>query len=356
MVTVRVCRAAQLVSIAVALAASPAQARQAGPDPRTPVVDDYRITILSDAIPGRYTMGEWGFSALVEVTAGGVTRRFLFDTGDKPGTVLFNAAKLGIDVCAVEDVVLSHDHADHTGGLVNLRTTCMAANPAALSRVHVGGEEIFWSRRDPQNREKNPMVAIRAAYEATGGAFVVDDQPHGLLLPGVFLTGQIPRLYDEKTYVPATPMQILDPYTGQLGVDLVPEDQAIVINTTSGTVVLTGCAHAGAINTLETARRLVGGDPELVLAGGLHWYQMERGDKHEVGTVDWEADAMKRLGVVAMLGGHCTGFERFFYVRDLLKYDWTQAAMATVGTVLAREPRFTFTLPQAANVPMGSPK
>ncbi len=341
---------------ALLAAATAARADHPAPDPSTPVVDDYRITILSDAIPGRKTIGEWGFAALVEVTAGGATRRILFDTGDKPGTVLSNAATLGIDLCTVEDVVLSHHHADHTGGLLNLRNTCVArGHPEALRTAWAGGQEILWSRLGADGLEKNPLLSSGAAqsYIASGGTIDVGTGgPRQLLVPGVYLTGHVPRAYDERTYLPVTPMQMWNPELGRYVEELVPEDQALVINTASATVVLTGCAHSGAVNTLLAARSIVGGEPYLVLAGGLHWYQMERGDKHQVSTVDWEADTMQQLNVTAMLGGHCTGFERFFYIRDYLKYDASQAAMAAVGTVLAREPRFTFTLPQAFNIPM----
>src|SRR5262249_3155914 len=55
-----------------------------------PMVDTVKITILSDMMPGRHTAAEWGFSALVEVSAGGVSKRFLFDTGGAPQTVVSN--------------------------------------------------------------------------------------------------------------------------------------------------------------------------------------------------------------------------------------------------------------------------
>lgn len=323
---------------------------------RVPVVDDYKITILSDSIPGRYTIGEWGFSAVVEVTSHHVTKRFLFDASDKPETVLFNADKLGIDVCDVEDVVLSHHHADHTGGLDNLRRTCAAINPKGISRVHVGAPEFFWPRVDGDGNQKNPMVKERPQFEAAGGTFVIDDQPREFLLPGVFLTGRIARAHDEKTYLPTTPLRIQDP-SGRLGEERVPEDQALVIDTAEGVVILTGCGHAGAVNTIEQAVRMVGGGrPNVILAGGLHWFQMDVGDWRSEGTLDWEANSLASLNVGAMLGSHCTGLERFFYVRERLGLDPTRAAISSVGTVLARSPRFTFTLPQAFNTPVATPR
>ncbi|MFL5515142.1 MAG: MBL fold metallo-hydrolase [Gemmatimonadales bacterium] len=74
-----------------------------------------KITVLSTMLADR-GMGEWGFSVLVEADG----HRILFDTGMHPQTVLDNARDLGIDLSNVTDVVLSHHHGDHTGGLVDL--------------------------------------------------------------------------------------------------------------------------------------------------------------------------------------------------------------------------------------------
>jgi 7,8-dihydropterin-6-yl-methyl-4-(beta-D-ribofuranosyl)aminobenzene 5'-phosphate synthase len=78
--------------------------------------------MLSDA-----GFGEWGYAALVEVDG----KKILFDTGANPDTVLKNAKTLGIDLSDVEDVVVSHHHGDHTGGLLALRRALMAKNQAA---------------------------------------------------------------------------------------------------------------------------------------------------------------------------------------------------------------------------------
>jgi 7,8-dihydropterin-6-yl-methyl-4-(beta-D-ribofuranosyl)aminobenzene 5'-phosphate synthase len=86
-------------------------------------------------------IGEWGYSALVE--ADGET--FLFDTGARPETVLRNAEELGIDLSRVTDVVFSHNHTDHTGGLLHLREVLAKKNPNALGQLHVG-KGIFLHR------------------------------------------------------------------------------------------------------------------------------------------------------------------------------------------------------------------
>ncbi|NTW88868.1 MAG: MBL fold metallo-hydrolase, partial [Desulfobulbaceae bacterium] len=77
-----------------------------------------RITILCDNSVGPLsgTLGEHGFAALVEPAAGDP---LLFDTGQGL-TLLHNAARMGRDLSAVRQVVISHGHYDHTGGLLPL--------------------------------------------------------------------------------------------------------------------------------------------------------------------------------------------------------------------------------------------
>src|SRR5688572_12693935 len=94
-----------------------------------------KVTVLSTMLagnPGR-GIGEWGFAALLEVDG----RRLLLDTGERPETVLRNAGELGIDLSDLTDLVITHNHGDHTAGLVTLRRELAEKNPRALSRAHV---------------------------------------------------------------------------------------------------------------------------------------------------------------------------------------------------------------------------
>ncbi len=87
-------------------------------------VKTLEVTVLSTMLTDRAGVGEWGFSALVEVHG----RRILFDTGARPDTVLQNARELKIDLSDVTDVILSHHHGDHVGGLLTLRRELMKKN------------------------------------------------------------------------------------------------------------------------------------------------------------------------------------------------------------------------------------
>jgi 7,8-dihydropterin-6-yl-methyl-4-(beta-D-ribofuranosyl)aminobenzene 5'-phosphate synthase len=314
------------------------------------MVDSVKITILSDMMPGRHTEAEWGFSALVEVSALGASKRFLFDTGAAPQTVVANAAKLNVDLCSISDVILSHNHSDHTLGLNTLRSTCLPTNPHAFENAYVGGEEIFWSRPTGATTDDNVMFSHeKAAYEAQGGKFIVKSKADQFLMPGMWLTGKITRTHDEKTY-PSTP-QILDPNTQTKSNDTIPEEHALVINTTTGLVVITGCAHAGIVNTLEQSVALVGGHPNVALVGGLHLLARPLGDESTEATVRWVGAELKKLGVTQMLGSHCTGLERFASVREQLGLTQTQAVYSTVGTVFSPQTGFVFTSP-AINTPL----
>ena len=67
-----------------------------------------------------FLRAEHGFSALVEVRAGGRTRRVLFDTGISPDGLVGNIDRLGIDTDSFEAIVFSHGHFDHVMGLDGL--------------------------------------------------------------------------------------------------------------------------------------------------------------------------------------------------------------------------------------------
>ncbi len=204
------------------------------PDPGPSVARSVRVTVLSTMLADTLGIGEWGFAALVEVDG----YRLLFDTGERPETVLRNAAEMGIDLSTVTDVVLSHHHGDHVGGLLTLRRTLQSKDPAALSRAHVA-PGIFQSRRNRAGGEGNPMIAVRAEYEASGGAFV-EHAAAAELAPGVWLTGPVPRRFVERNWVRRGRLVTADGVVE----DSLPEDQALVVRTDRGLTLLTGCGRS----------------------------------------------------------------------------------------------------------------
>ncbi len=205
------------------------------------------ITVLYDN--KAYKQGPeigWGFSCLI----GGAERTILFDTG--PGSILpDNMEKLGIEPSRIDTVVLSHIHPDHTGGL-----------------------EGFL--------EKNPDVTVYLPESFPKG-FKEKVQGYGAKVVGV-----------------GGPMEICANVhsTGQLGKRI--KEQALIIRTEKGLIVITGCAHPGIVNIVNTAKDLVKEDILLVI-GGFH---LEWAGKSKI---EKTISSFKRLGVRYAGPCHCTG-------------------------------------------------
>jgi len=193
-------------------------------------VRSLRVQVLSTMLTSDDGIGEWGFAALVEADG----RRILFDTGARPTTVLNNAKELGVDLSNITDVILSHNHGDHTGGLMTLRRAMMQQNPSALSKAHVG-QGIFAVRRRNQGKPSEFMAVLRRDYEASGGHFVEYDHPVELW-NGIWLTGPVQRKYPERNWGGGGEIQTADGWKE----DNIPEDMSLVFNTAKGLVVLSG--------------------------------------------------------------------------------------------------------------------
>jgi 7,8-dihydropterin-6-yl-methyl-4-(beta-D-ribofuranosyl)aminobenzene 5'-phosphate synthase len=302
----RIAKVALLISlIAIARADEP-----------TAQVRELKITILSTMLADGRELGEWGFAALVEVDG----HRILFDTGANEDLVLKNAQSLGIGLRDVPEVILSHNHWDHVGGLLTLRRSVVTAEPAALARAHVG-EGIFLSR-GPSARggDDNEMIRIRPEYEATGGEFVV----HGAAMeihPGVWLTGPVPRKHPERNWSGSGKVITA---AGEEE-DNIPEDMAMVFDTSQGLVVLTGCGHAGVINIIEHAREIVRPERVHALIGGFHLFNASEE------SLAWTAGKLDEFGVDNFIGAHCTGLEPVYRFRREVGLDRAHAVVGAVG-------------------------
>jgi 7,8-dihydropterin-6-yl-methyl-4-(beta-D-ribofuranosyl)aminobenzene 5'-phosphate synthase len=291
------------------------------------VVSDLKITTLSTMLTEFRGIGEWGFAALVEADGHTV----LFDTGARPDTVLTNAGELDIDLSEVDTVILSHNHFDHTGGLVRLRRKLKAKSASAVQEVHVG-DGIFLPRSfDEEEVDRGlpipkqllvSMLQVRDGYEALGGEFIVHKEPYELH-PGIWITGPIPRIHPENNWTPF--MQI--ERDGSLEEDTIPEDQALVIRTAKGLIVLAGCGHAGIVNTMEYARKIADGKTIHAVLGGFHLMSLT--DK----KVAWTGTKMHEFGVEQVLGAHCTGINAVKLLRDSANLDRGTSVVGTVGSV-----------------------
>jgi 7,8-dihydropterin-6-yl-methyl-4-(beta-D-ribofuranosyl)aminobenzene 5'-phosphate synthase len=207
---------------------------------------------------------EHGFSALVEVSAGGRDRRVLFDTGVTPDGLVANLDRLGLAPDTFEAVVLSHGHFDHVMGLDGLARRLGARHVPLL--LHPD----FWTQRRlalPNGAFELPLPS-RSGIEAAGFAVIEERQP-SLLLDGVLLvSGEVDRSTPFETGMP-----MHEAYRdGSWQPDpLIHDDQALIVHVRDkGLVVLTGCGHAGIVNIVAHAKRRTGIDRVCAVLGGFH--------------------------------------------------------------------------------------
>ena len=266
-------------------------------------------------------IAEPGFSALVRIERGGRTRTLLFDTGVSPNGMVENMRRLGIAASDVEVIVLSHGHWDHVTGMEGL------VRELGRSQLPVMIHPEFWARRRLRFPGLEPAelpATSRSALEDLGFCIVEERQPSFLLDEAVLITGEVDRTTAFETGFHGH--EALR-HGGWQADPLILDDQALVVSLRDrGLVILSGCGHAGIVNTVRYARKLTGVDAVAAIIGGFHL----SGPMFEAiiePTVDALADLSPRLLVPA----HCTGWKA---VHRLATRFPEAFVMSTVGTTI----------------------
>jgi 7,8-dihydropterin-6-yl-methyl-4-(beta-D-ribofuranosyl)aminobenzene 5'-phosphate synthase len=225
-------------------AGTPAQVSDAAQPAEAPT-EVITLTILYDnlALDPRLQTA-WGFACLVETREATI----LFDTGGDGPTLLWNMAVLGHDPGAVDAVVLSHRHADHVGGLEAL----LAVNSQAALYLPQSFPADFTAG------QRNPVVEVGDPVAITSRVLT----------------------------------------TGEMG--QAPGEQALIVQTADGVIVVTGCAHPGLVEIVRQAQAF--GQVELIL-GGFHLQDKSASEAQAV------IAAIQGLGVRRSAPCHCTGAE-----------------------------------------------
>ncbi|MBP1928904.1 7,8-dihydropterin-6-yl-methyl-4-(beta-D-ribofuranosyl)aminobenzene 5'-phosphate synthase [Methanolinea mesophila] len=263
-------------------------------------------------------LAEHGLSCLVKVRKGSEEHCLLMDTGISPTCFLHNTDLLGVDCDAIEEVVLSHGHWDHFGGL-----------PGLLSRV---GREIpvtvhpdaFFERRINLPLPERPSFLPRMDEEEfvrMGAVFRKSRVPELHASGLVLCTGEVERTTPFEGSVSWTEMKVDGTWTP----DTFPDDQSLVINVKNkGLVVLSGCAHAGIVNTVMHAIRLMGTDRVHAVLGGFHL----SGPLFDP-VIPPTIEALQQIGPHFVVPMHCTGWKA---ITRIAKEMPGQFVLNTVGT------------------------
>jgi 7,8-dihydropterin-6-yl-methyl-4-(beta-D-ribofuranosyl)aminobenzene 5'-phosphate synthase len=276
----------------------------------TTLVDNVSDILLTDEGParrapfalattGNVLRAEHGFSALVTITKGERTTRVLFDAGITPDGMVENMRRLEIEPGAIDIIVLSHGHWDHTTGMHGLA--------AALGRTElpVMIHPEFWTRRRIAIEGREPLAlpaTSRGALEGAGFEIVEREQPSFLLDGSLLVTGEIDRTTGFERG--ASPAHQAERPGGWERDPLILDDQAIVAEVRGrGLVVLTGCGHAGLINTLHHVQRLTGEDHFHAVIGGFHL-----SGRYFEPIIAPTCDALAAIAPDYVVPTHCTGW------------------------------------------------
>jgi len=249
-----------------------------------------RITTLSENTAGAGNLlAEWGLSILVETD----DINILFDTS--PGiSASYNADILGIDLSKIDKIVLSHGHYDHTGGLRQILRK-MKKEVEIIAHPDIWAAK--YSRRQGKRDRFNGVPFPRHELESLGANFTLTTKPTKIT-DSIMTTGEVPMVTDFEEIEPNR--FFMKEETGWQP-DKLLDDQALIINTEQGLVVILGCAHRGMINTLYHAQQLTGVKPIHMVLGGCH---LTRASKERI---DSTITAIRELDVQKLGLCHCTG-------------------------------------------------
>ncbi|MEN8126965.1 MAG: iron-sulfur cluster assembly scaffold protein [Planctomycetota bacterium] len=249
------------------------------------------VSVLVENTATEGFSSEHGLSFWIEYNG----RHILFDTGQSD-LALRNAKKLSVDLSKTDAIVLSHGHYDHTGGL----KAVLDKAPKAMIYLHPDAPKVRYSfnRGKTPRQISMPQTCCDALAEAVPKGTVVYTEKPQRIYPGVMVTGSIPRMMKYED----TGGAFYDDIEGAIA-DKIVDDQAMLIDTPQGLVVILGCAHSGVVNTLHYAAKLTGQDHIYAVIGGMHL--LNASGKRTEKTIE----AFKHYKVQKIASCHCTGEE-----------------------------------------------
>lgn len=255
----------------------------------------------------QWPIAEHGFSVLIRVLYNGKKVSVLFDTGVSADGIIENAKRMGIDLKEVEYIILSHGHYDHFGGLVSTLKTINKPNLPLI--IHKEMLKIRGTANSDGTIRAYPEFPTEE--QLSSAQIIKTKQPYLTADGMVLITGEIPRetsfekgFLKHKSLINGTWQS--DP--------LIMDDRALVFNVKDkGLVVVSGCAHAGIINTITYAQHVSRIRNVYAVIGGFHLAGKENENRIEP-TVKRLVEINPRL-VVPM---HCTGWRGMLMIAKAL--------------------------------------
>lgn len=252
------------------------------------------ITLVENTTENESFIAEHGLSIYIETEK----HRLLLDTG-QTDAVVKNSEALGVDLTAVDTVILSHGHYDHSGGILPfslLNHTAQIIMQRSAAEPHYNGERYIGIDTDIL---KLPNVQL------IDGDLRLDDEL--FLFSGV--TGR--RCYPQGN------RKLSRLRNGKKSEDDFCHEQCLVITQNGKRWLLSGCAHNGILNILDRYREIFGSEPDYVLSG---FHMMKREGEHteeEKAVIIQTAQELAQMKTV-FYSGHCTGIPAFELMKEIM--------------------------------------
>ncbi|MFA4824319.1 MAG: MBL fold metallo-hydrolase [Methanoregula sp.] len=247
--------------------------------------------------PNHQILAEHGLSCRVRVFSQKKEHAILLDAGLSPVCLPWNLRQMGLSLAGIETVVLSHGHIDHTSGL-----PCVFAGAGRQVPLITHPDAFLQRRLNMPGRGTVDLPQLDPVALKKAGADILQlKEPSTLAAGHLLVTGKVERKTAFEKGMPGMEA-FMD---GRWVPDPINDDQAIVINIKDkGLVVMSGCAHAGIVNTVEYAKKITGVDNVHAVLGGFHL----TGPAFEP-IIQPTVDAMKRIDPSYVVPLHCTGWK-----------------------------------------------
>ena len=252
------------------------------------------ITVLMDDTEFDHRfITEHGLSLWIEING----KKILFDTGQSKN-VIHNARTLGIDLVDADAIVISHGHYDHTGGLASI----LKINKKADIYLHPDAMKTKFSKKPDRTNEISISESAQVSLENRN---IIWTKSEVKITPFLTITGQVPRRTDFEDVGG-------DFYLDQecTKPDSLLDDQAMVINSPRGLVVVVGCSHSGIVNILDYISELTGKSDIYALIGGMHLLNASPD------RIEKTIESFQKYQIQKIVPLHCTGQNAMDEIKD----------------------------------------
>ena len=267
------------------------------------LIRDLKITTLAENIVMTKCLGQWGLSFLLQfMDTKGDRRKLVFDTGIHKESLMHNIKQLKVDLSDVDGVVISHGHGDHTAATVEVVEAAVGVK--VYAHPHTFLPRFHEDKTAKRRRHGVPKGEGLKEIERAGGEVLLTREPTEVV-PGVWTTGQIQRVTLFERALPLSKGErLIIVVDGEEIDDHILDDQALWMDVEGvGPFVITGCAHAGPVNTLLQVQRLGHFKEIHGLVGGTHL--VGRSEDYLQQTIE----GLKQFGLSLISPCHCTGFK-----------------------------------------------